>query len=334
MPRSPMSPIFNHTNWDTVDIGIDNSVHNTSDTMTSNNTLSGYRYVPANLKHAAPNTTENDDAISRHTDLFPLPPTYSQFHPPYTPSPNYHTFPSLSPTNPDNDSSSDSDCYSDHLDLDSYLAPSPTVATAPVFPSFTNSHKSRSHKKYQPRAPPSLTFFPRPSPAPKMMPSTRPVHQSRHLSTLSAKMPLLPVHHRYQPPAEIKTDHNILTSVLGAFTTGDNKKECTSWYHDELEEELEITPSLVQGLDLESEKLQYGDCQSSWWCVFQFLVMVLLGFVFLGVMFLAGKTLWELGWEVVAWMHGNEAAVEGVVGGRLCSDAHPRFCHLVVGAER
>ncbi|KAK0659494.1 hypothetical protein QBC41DRAFT_331453 [Cercophora samala] len=323
MPRSPMSPIFNHTNWDTIDIGIDT----TSNMTAPNNT--------------APNS---DDTISQHTDLFPLPPTYSQFHPPYTPShqpPNYQTFPSFTRNTAADNNDSSSDCYSDHLDLDDYLAPSPIAATAPVFPS---SDRTNSKKKgYKPRAPPSLTFFPRPTLTPKTMPPTRPAHQSRHLSTLSAKMPLLPVHNRHQPPPPAKTANqppSILTSFLGALTGSKGKQEeATFWYEDQVEEELEITPSLVQGLsDQESEKQHQRAviCRNTGWCVFQFLVMVLLGFLFLAVMFLAGKTFWELGWEVVGWMNGREAAVGVAAAGkkRLCTDAYPRFCHLVVGAER
>ncbi|KAK0726411.1 hypothetical protein B0T21DRAFT_371523 [Apiosordaria backusii] len=343
MSRSPMSPIFNHSNWDTIDIGIGNTdykatphpVTNTPDMTTSTILSSGYHYVPTNMRHQAkpaPNPDETDDTISQHTSLFPLPPTYSQFHPPYTPShpQNYQTFPSFTRTAPDNENDSSSDCYSDHLDLDDYLAPSPSAATAPVFPSSANANPK---KAYKPRAPPSLTFFPRPTLTPKITPPTRPVHQSRHLSTLSAKMPLLPLHHHhnYQPENEPKFKN--LWGPFSCFPSSKNT-ELREYYNEEVEE-LEITPSLVQGLDLESEKQQQRQCHSTWWCVLQFLVVVLLGFLFLGVMFLAGKTLWELGSEAVDWFNGKEgaAAVEAATA-RLCSDAYPKFCHLVVGAER
>ncbi|KAK4172656.1 hypothetical protein QBC36DRAFT_337384 [Triangularia setosa] len=351
MPRSPMSPIFNHSNWDTIDISIDDSItnapdspaNNTSDMTTSNNLSSGYRYVPANMSHQtqrSPNSNENGDTISQHTDLFPLPPTYSQFHPPYTPSPqppNYQTFPSFTRTHPDNDSNSSSDCYSDHLDLDDYLAPSPGAVTAPIFSSFptTNNNPKKSCK---PRTPPSLTFFPRPILTPKITPGPpRPVHQSRHLSTLSAKMPLLPLHHdHHNNQVKNVSKSKKVWAQFSCLPFSDTiSKERGMWYDDEVEEELEITPSLVQGLDLRCEKQQQQRaCHSTWRCVLQFLGMVLLGFLFLGAMLMAGRTLWEFGWGVVAWINGKEAAVEVLAGGRLCSNAHPRFCHLVLGAER
>ncbi|KAK4196602.1 hypothetical protein QBC40DRAFT_300157 [Triangularia verruculosa] len=329
MPRSPMSPIFNHSNWEIIDIGIDNSNHsvnNTPDMTTSTGIHSGYRYVPANTSHQlqpTPNTADNDDTISHHTDLFPLPPTYSQFHPPYTPShqlPNYRTFPTFTRTSPNNDSSSD--CYSDHLDLDSYLAPSPNAATAPIFPS-TNPKKPHHH----PRAPSSLTFFPRPTLTPKTTPAnTRPVHQSRHLSTLSAKMPLLPLHHQHNHHPKNKKMWSSPLRCLPSF----REQQLRAYYNEEIEE-LEITPSLVQGLDLDSEKQQQQRaCHGSRWYVLQFFVMVLFGFLFFGLMFVAGRALWELGWGAVAWFSGRE----GAAAQRLCSNAQPRFCHLVVGAQR
>ncbi|KAK4188102.1 hypothetical protein QBC35DRAFT_550352, partial [Podospora australis] len=283
-----------NSEWESIDIG-NNSVPSGP----------GYRYVSP-----FPVNSEKDEAVIS-TDQFPLPPTYSHFYSPRSNN-NYSTFPPLpatpaSPTFPGNNlaEEEEEDCYSDHLDLDDYLAPSVSAtASRSASPSCPPASVPASgfgyNTSYQPRKATTqvpllmkndkptatkLTFFP-------------PPHRSAHLTALSDKVPLLlPLHHQQQ--------QQVPSSCLRTASNWQNIQEFLS--------------KKVGNISCPADKNLWYNTRG----VAGFLLTVILLFFILCVLLGFGKFAWD-GFGMI--VH----AVKTVTGNQLCTEMKRTFCHLAV----
>ncbi|KAK4228552.1 hypothetical protein QBC38DRAFT_454141 [Podospora fimiseda] len=273
MSRS--SPILKHTDWESIDIG-----HPPRERQII------YRHVkPFSINPRSTTDDEEEDDIS---SLFPLPPTYSQFHstpytprrcpttpststlvnsplhPPFQPSStsitSYSTFPPI-PTHDNLDAQSseaseEEDCYSDHLDLDDYMdTPAPTVL--------------KSDK-------------------PPLRISVTP-HKSRYITNLfkSENEPLLPFHNKTNSWKGIGPGLKVLS-------TAEDQGNCFI-------------------------KRRKGKEEDHGWQ--KITIRIFLGvLVLMALLVLLGN----LGWN--GFVAGEKGVVEGA-----CSEARPKFCHLVLG---
>ncbi|KAK3985171.1 hypothetical protein QBC44DRAFT_163429 [Cladorrhinum sp. PSN332] len=308
MTTMSRSPILKHAEWESIDIG----------------TTIPYRHVqpftlPLPLTPSTPsyNDPQDEDHGEENDDLsslFPLPPTYSQFHSaPYTPrtssptsrrstlllnssvySPrntttSYSTFPPFPPlsdhdrshshsaTQEDDDGEDEEeDCYSDHLDLDDYLDTKPTAAPL------------KADK-----------------PALKRLPAS---HKSRYISNFLGRFdkfddggqrePLLPLHHRRTDSTWKGIGPGLKVSMLDSERGGSN---C-------------FIKSRRGGGSAE-RKWQKTMLGILLWVMFLLVVLVGLGYFAWKAVVVATTTRGEM--TEAAW----------------CSDAKPKFCHLVLGTD-
>ncbi|KAK4159831.1 hypothetical protein QBC43DRAFT_373518 [Cladorrhinum sp. PSN259] len=357
------SPILKHSEWESIDIGIDNTTPFTPPTPTREIT---YRHVQPfipihsyNESSTQGTTLLEDDDIS---SLFPLPPTYSHFDStPYTPRSSRFTpinppsthyklnspeYPSVrTPTHPQFNTSTysprrtttttystfppfsqaarvqrhdnvtplvtkrdesqegaevegEDDCYSDHMDLDDYLDD-------------TDLYSSPSNPALKADKPALQHFF-------------FPSHKSKYISALLAafesdkseldrtqKQPLLPLHHRHK-----RTTTATTADWKGVIGPG------LKVMVDETETETEDPNTWIEG----GSRVQRGWQKT----MISILLWVMFLLCFLGFL---GYLVWMA--VVAAAAESGSSGMEMMTNGEkaLCSEAKPRFCHLVLGAN-